>query len=38
MNKLDREFKELEKAIPHRYLINIVNTARKVEEGEECLT
>jgi hypothetical protein len=37
MNQLDREFKELEKAIPHRYLINIVTTARKVEEGEECL-
>jgi len=37
LNKLDREFKDLEKAIPHRYLINIVNTAGKVEEGEECL-
>jgi superfamily II DNA or RNA helicase len=37
MNKLDREFNELEKAIPHRYLINIVEKARKVEEGEECL-
>jgi superfamily II DNA/RNA helicase len=37
MNKLDQEFNELEKAIPHRYLINIVNAARKVEEGEECL-
>jgi superfamily II DNA or RNA helicase len=37
MNKLDQEFNELGKAIPHRYLINIVNTARKVEEGVECL-
>lgn len=37
MNQLDREFNELEKAIPHSYLINIVNTSRKVEEGEECL-
>ncbi len=37
LNKLDREFNDLEKAIPHRYLINIVDKARKVEEGEECL-
>lgn len=37
VNQLDPEFNRLEQAIPHRYLINIVNTARKVEEGEECL-
>jgi len=35
LKKSEREFPELEQAIPHRYLIEIMETAKKVEEGAE---
>jgi superfamily II DNA or RNA helicase len=36
-DKLEHDIRALKDAIPHQYLINITNKARKVEEGEECL-
>jgi superfamily II DNA or RNA helicase len=37
LKKLEHQFPELEQAIPHRYLIEIMEAARKVEEGAEYL-
>ncbi|MGE5344076.1 MAG: helicase-related protein [Candidatus Omnitrophota bacterium] len=36
-NHLDEDFARMEQAIPHRYLVNIMRRAEKVEEGEEFI-
>jgi superfamily II DNA or RNA helicase len=36
-DNLEQDFKEFKLIVPHRYLIAIINKAKKVEEGDECL-
>jgi superfamily II DNA or RNA helicase len=36
-DNLEEDFEEFKQAVPHQYLINIIDKARKVEEGEEFL-
>jgi hypothetical protein len=35
--RLEQEFMQMEQAIPHRYLMDIIEKAKKVEEGEEFI-
>jgi len=35
--RLEHEFAQMEQAIPHRYLMEIMDKAKKVEEGEEFI-
>jgi len=36
-NHLDQDFTQLEQAVPHRYLMEIMDKAKRVEEGEEFI-
>jgi superfamily II DNA/RNA helicase len=37
LNNLDFEFLKLQKAIPHKYIIGIIEKAKKIDEGKEYL-
>lgn len=37
LKNLDREIKELEKEVPHNYLLNIIDREKKIDEGRESL-
>jgi len=37
LKNLDREIKELEKKVPHNYLLNIIDREKKIDEGRESL-
>jgi superfamily II DNA or RNA helicase len=37
LKNLDKEIKELEKEVPHKYLLNIIDREKKIDEGKESL-
>jgi superfamily II DNA or RNA helicase len=37
LKNLDKEIKELEKEVPHNYLLNIIDREKKIDEGRETL-
>jgi len=37
LKNLDKEFKEFEEEVPHKYLLNIIDREKKIDEGRESL-